>query len=686
MATARTGRLPAAAAFLLAAAGTGLFVCLYVPLVPAFLAVLAPLCLAVMAATAVAPRRGALLFVFLFPLVNGLPYFFRLADLCPAQPALVLCLFYGLGWLLARAFQGAPAPRRPRPVDRPLRLFAVLIAVSAVITAWRYADFPPFIAPRIFERAANVNGVSTGGAIMSAVLFGLNYLTGLFFAMTLARAAARPRDRRRFLDVLLLSLAVAAGFGMWQHFAAPTLGNNPVTISQGLINATFKDAMSLAAVLSILGPVLLGIGLSSRGPRRAAALALFACSGYLLLYAGSKISLVSFLAVSAGFVLWSLPELARRVRAPGAERRRRVGPIAAAAVLVAGLAGLWLLRPVLREVKGSQTYIRLFNDSGNLGRRAATFWSLALDMQRDYPLTGVGVGAYIIEVANYAAEERIPVIPESAENYLLQVGSETGLAGLWLVVWIAWTIVRAAVPGLRRAPPREPPFLVRGLALGLLVFAVNALFHTYIGSCEVKYLAWLLAGLLLAAVAKPEAAADAALGAVGVRPGKKSWIAAVLLIGLFGGAHLWNSTHSLALRNTTVRYGLDRSFGLYAAEQGPDGVPFRWTRAYGGIPLPAGAAYLAVPLQAAHPDIELRPVKVRLSVIEGKRSRRRTLATVSIADHSWRTIRLSLPEPTGAEAVLLIEVGRTWNPSRAEGAPDARDLGVAVGPIAYPGR
>lgn len=54
-----------------------------------------------------------------------------------------------------------------------------------------------------------------------------------------------------------------------------------------------------------------------------------------------------------------------------------------------------------------------------------------------------------------------------------------------------------------------------------------------------------------------------------------------------------------------------------------------------------------------------------------------------MGDDTWRTVRLSLPEETGRDVTLLFEVSRTWNPLKTLGAPDPRDLGVAVGKIGF---
>jgi O-antigen ligase len=59
-------------------------------------------------------------------------------------------------------------------------------------------------------------------------------------------------------------------------------------------------------------------------------------------------------------------------------------------------------------------------------------------MIREYPLTGVGIGAFIIELARRAGEG---YIVEPAHNVLLLAGAELGIPGMLLVIAISISFV-----------------------------------------------------------------------------------------------------------------------------------------------------------------------------------------------------------------------------------------------------
>jgi len=687
--------------FLLGAAlyliGLGLFYFKYVPLVASFQAALLPILLVTAGLTIFRLQWGTLFFVLAFPLINNLPYFFGFSEIPHAPTALLLFLFYFLGWILRRP--GPPSePRNEQPIFRPLLLFSLIIGVSAVLTFLRYANFFPFQSDDIYELVTNAAGVTAGGAIFSTVLFSLNYLSGAAFFFIFLKAATSRAFLRKTVMALSLGTALSLAFGLVQHVHDLKLGNCLTNISQGLINSTFKDSLSFGAYLSIVIPVIVGLAFVFKRLLRVAAVLVALVSGYLIWFAGSKIGFFSFfLALVVFLVLAARKYLtSSRIKTP-VLKNRPLSTAVVIALVVPAVVGLVLFRkPILREITHSGTYVRLVFDSGTLKRRAESFWKIALLMIRDYPLTGVGLGGYIIESANYSRSHNIPLVPESSENYVLQVGSELGVVGILLVLWILWEIIKQIIGNHRKIPDDDRfKYLWIGAVIGVLSFLINIQFHTYIGSYEIKYTFWLLVGLIFAlsrtspgeerekeGQARGETG-PAALPGPGPFFSRRFKISSAILVILFGGVHLWNSTHSLSLESRTRLFGLKQEFGLDRIETDPDGREFRWTRSYGGLALKIEKPFLILPLQASHPDIQEKPVQVQIFITRDFFRHTRLIKTVALDRGGWNDVLLSVSGEIGRDIILLLKVSRTWNPLKVKGVPDPRNLGVALGKLSF---
>jgi hypothetical protein len=147
--------------------------------------------------------------------------------------------------------------------------------------------------------------------------------------------------------------------------------------------------------------------------------------------------------------------------------------------------------------------------------------------------------------------------------------------------------------------------------------------------------------------------------------------------------HFWNSTHSLSLASQTERYGLKQDFGFYQMEKTSEGREFRWTREYGGLTIKIEKPRLEIPLLASHPDIQKKPVKVKIYLVKEFFKQKKLLGEVTLTQSVWKTCEYSIPQEVGKEVILLLKVNRTWNPLKTLGTPDPRNLGVAVGRIEF---
>ena len=636
----------------------------YVPLAGRFQMALAPLLILTFAATAFRLESGLLVFSFLFPLINNLPYFFGIQENIPHAPtSLVLFLVFAFGWLVNSAAKPS-SYKTSLPVFRPVLLFAAIVLVSGVVTFLRYANFFPFLTPAIRELVVNANGVRTGGAIMSAVFNGLNYLTGFLFFFILVNAVKSAALLRRIMTVLAGSFGVSLLFSLVQRFYSVKLGNTSFWVWLDRINATFKDPNSFGAYLAAFLPILLALAFSSRGRTRVLWFALIVLSVFIFPSIGSRSGLIGVsVSILAFFLLlWTTSEPAQR-------KKLALVPALAVLFFLAVFSFSLLSRDLVlfKRIGRSLNATELFN-------RRLEYWGVASFMIGNYPLTGVGAGAFIVELPNYSRRLNLPSrYTDSAENYFFQAGAEFGFIGLLIAFWLFYEIIRRMLVCWRRLSSREPPrLLLIGALAGMASLLVNLLFHTYIGSFEIHYLFWLLAATIFLFPKEEKTDGRSVL---------PSSFAVILMVAavLFGLVHLWNSTRSLSLESRTKEFSWDQNFGLYKRERDIRRFYFIWTKKSAGVTVENRGDTLVIPLLASHPDIEKNPVTVRISISDPVFRAPKPLKEIVLRENRWVDFEQDLSSFSEDKIHLLFEAERTWQPLKYSGVPDPRHLGIALG-------
>jgi len=653
----------------------------YVPIIKPFQLILIPILFVVFLLTSVKIQWGILFFIFSFPLINNLPYFFGIFGHIPHAPtALVLFLFLFLGWLVHNIlYESEDSPKHP--IFKPMILFSIIIFISGIITFFRYTNFYPFLTDYVYELVTNTNGVTAGGAIMSTIFFSLNYLTGFAFFFILLNTLKSKKFIKEMLFVLCVSTFLSLSFGLFQHIKNPKLGNNFISINQAYINATFKDARSFGAYIAIAVPMILGLFFALKGIKRFFLFLVLVLSLLMIFFTGSKSGLFC-LGFSLLIFISLIPKLVfDLIKAKSISLKKIILTSVLSIFLIVIIVFGFVIfeEDITQSITISRSKFMFSQGIKHFWKSPrARLWNMAIFMIKDYPLTGIGIGSYIIEVSNYAKMHQIQINPDSAENYILQIGSEFGLIGVFLVLWIFWEIIKQMIRSYKKFPTSEShKFILIGAIAGIVSFFVNIQSHTYIGSYEIKYTFWLLVALVFCLIKSEKRPDDK------FHFNKNLKILSIILIVLFSGVHLWNSTHSLSLKGRTEQLDLKQNFGLYQKEKTNDGKEFNWTRSYGGLTIKIEKPVIEIPLLASHPDVRKNPVKVKIYLIKDFFKKKKLLAEIIVPESIWKTYEYEVPEEVNQEVILLIKVSRTWNPQKVLGVPDPRNLGVAVGKIRF---
>ncbi len=382
-------------------------------------------------------------------------------------------------------------------------------------------------------------------------------------------------------------------------------------------------------------------------------------------------------------------------------------------LLVVGIFfGLALLSPLALTRRLGRSWINLtagFLDMVFTGK--LTLWRVAMAMAQDYPFSGIGPGAFIVELPNYFLKQKLAPVPsDSAENAFFQIIAEMGFLGAIFVLALAVKLVKEARKSWRLSKAGKEKILMIGIAGALLASTVNFLFHSYIGSFEVKFLFWFLITFLLA----PEARfVDIKTEAHGSHlPGRKNktstriLVLGLILVALYAAVHLGNSVGSLSLPRRTEDFGWAQDFGFYGWEKDGRGFAFRWAKKKAGLAVEGLGSTAVLTLMASHPDIEKNPVGLKIYLADDWFRKKELIKSVELKDKGWQQVeiplaskerlgknkeerdeKLSLSVQAGKKQArkinLYLEANRDLKPGQVLGIPDPRNIAFALGQVFY---
>ena len=138
---------------------------------------------------------------------------------------------------------------------------------------------------------------------------------------------------------------------------------------------------------------------------------------------------------------------------------------------------------------------------GGTGRE--DLWTIAVQVARDHPVLGVGIGNFPIVNAEYAATtmnvESGAVVDErkSVHNTYLEVLTELGPLGLLAFITIVAASLRAGLSSFRMFRESKEPEM-ESLARGIVIGAIGMLAAYVFISAEYEKQLWLVLGLVLA--------------------------------------------------------------------------------------------------------------------------------------------------------------------------------------------
>jgi len=285
----------------------------------------------------------------------------------------------------------------------------------------------------------------------------------------------------RLINALSVSLLLVSLVGIAQYYLTELVWVQKLFIQTAAPASTFANKnMASHFVVMTLPLVLVGL-LRSNGwvERGFTAVVLFTGSLYLILIAARQ----GYLAIAVEIVLlllffaldyWKNREQSLLML----NRPQRINLVVLSAVVL-------LLSLVLNgggdEKGGTNRVERIKSINIDAGYNRISVWQNSLEMIKDSPLLGVGIGQWSEHYHRYYDRVVKDVIYNDRKdltrlhNDYIEVFSELGLVGYLFLLWLLYLVVRKIFKVLlnHQNPDR---WLAMGLAMGLVGFTVVAMF------------------------------------------------------------------------------------------------------------------------------------------------------------------------------------------------------------------
>ena len=535
------------------------------------------------------------------------------------------------------------------------------------------------------ERVSNTSiGISPWQVGLNVTYFAVGHNLGILFIDALCRWYGGARDlfRRHVLVALVAATTLAAVIAVYQGFVDLTFLNRPFWSYMLRASGTLGDANKLGSVIAFwtVGAIVLA-------RRRSAPWSAVLTFAALMLgiatvwVSGTRTGLVA-VAVSIGI---ALVEAVRHWRASRSSRIDIKRTAVIGAVAVAAVVGtvVVLQRASTHTViqRGSLNYVPFIGEYGVIKSINILLWErfgygpAAIEMIKEHPIDGIGVGTFhalVIDygrVVGYPSEEHLNILAtDNAQSWFRHIIAEFGLIGSIPMLW--WCVVFAMMLFSRPQPggDRLSAGMLRGVLIG---FAIASTFGMAAQSIAIVITFWVFVFWFLIEQ-RPSETADAARQPA--RWSKPALIAAAALIVVHAGMTTVDAFGDLRPRERAQRWDWFYRYGFVHpddVEPDPGGNPVgrRWTTKQSLAVIPVKGRVLKFVAWVDHPDADVNPVQVRVwadsaLLYEGELKR--------------SPLFLDIPAKPGEKYMVLeTSIDRLFRPSDS-GGRDRRELGLSI--------
>ena len=659
-------------------------------------------------------KYGLFLFIFLIPLLNSqaVPFVTR-------PRYILLFLFFGLflGFLVnntseflsSRSLKHSGEIIFDSSITKAMFIFIVILILSSAITIFRYSNFYPFITNNYHDLAINLNGVSSTDSMIWTIKFFYNYFIGFLFFILIFNVVDRVEDIVNSIISLISATMISAGVIIYQYYFNPYFGNIEHWVNSGRFNATFTDPNALGAYIILLFPIYIGLLIYfKRWYSRLLILVSFSLFLMLLFFSGSR---SAFIGVMLSIIIFGIIFIIKgfkhiKKRAKFYSRRKKMILISIPIIIFIGLAffSFYLINTpdsyilktsmINRTIETFKTGIYYTSKDGILeGLKSMSnyrhiFWGQAVEMFKDFPLTGVGQGSYILQLPNYLVinQTNFSQIDYSG-NYYLQVLPELGFPGIVVVLFILFLLINKVFNYFRvKRHLKEfenSDWLLVVLFISFISMLVCQIFGPHTNFDEVQLTFWLIIGLMIAYVKLKQIGFKRQFRPLQIsgrlKFGLGEKISLVVIVLIFTFSLVISSVTTLSINVSQNLYdikggyrGWENDYGFFK-EETIDGETFRWTGIDASEVIEKNGNKMIIPMKDAIPIEPEKPLTVKIFVDN------LLVKKVNIEHNKWIDVQIDIPDFTRDRFTLALVLSRSWIPKEMGLNIDTRELGIRVG-------
>jgi hypothetical protein len=479
----------------------------------------------------------------------------------------------------------------------------------------------------------------------------------LFFDWLWGRFARESSTLPRAVHALWVGATVAGVVAVYQGWIDLTFLSTPFWANERRAAGTLLDANGYGMLAALAAPTA---AWCLRG-RLPLAIAVFAVNGVGLWMSGSRTALIGAVAGVLGLMASLLLHRRGGATSPAAREPRRMSRAAVALVTVVLVVG------ALVVAGGAIGPLRRIADVPLSRAGLADLWSrggygtIAVQMVRETPWTGVGPGMYHVIAPDYWRVTQQTGLPfDNAQNWWRHQAAELGAGAVPVMAWSVLLAIGVLIASPRAG--RNDAWVPRALLAGVGVASLVGM-----PTQSPIVLLWFFA---LAAWWGATSAGVLAEGRVRPWFERVLVIAVTALVVLHGAETAALARGWLSVPERARRAHRDYVTGAYDLEPLAGATFFRWTSGNAQFRWAVQTRWLMLRLWVPHPDAKASPIHVTVS------SRCGVLVDETMTSSVPLSIGFELPE--GLDVFeASIRTSRTWQPSPAPPG-DTRQLGVAV--------